>query len=189
MAEEKELAHSRRRREQQQISIPYLWEEKPGLLKKGWTSQFAAVTTPPVASPSRLVVSVPYLWEEKPGKPIQTTQSIPDMLAFPHQLELAPLPDQYHYLNPFADEQNHPLNPFLDRAEETTDWQSKADRSFAALPDGWESFSESGSYWNENCWHSASETDGRSSSSSSAAAAEDDRKDTSMKKLHLQWLS
>lgn len=45
----------------------------------------------------------------------------------------------------------------------------QADRSFADVTAAWESFSENGSYWNED-WRSASGTDGHSSSSSSVAA-------------------
>ncbi|XP_074581491.1 uncharacterized protein LOC141838016 [Curcuma longa] len=58
-------------REQQQISVPFLWEEKPGTPKQGWSSQPVPSISSSLPFPAKLVVSVPFDWEEKPGKPLQ----------------------------------------------------------------------------------------------------------------------
>lgn len=70
----------RRLREKQPISVPFLWEEKPGTPKREWAM---AKPTPWVIppSPARLVVSVPFLWEEKPGKPLASPISDLDFAA------------------------------------------------------------------------------------------------------------
>ncbi|KAF5959900.1 hypothetical protein HYC85_001109 [Camellia sinensis] len=55
----------------QAISVPFLWEEKPGTPKKDWKPPIAQTVNPPVAPPPvKLVASVPFKWEEKPGKPL-----------------------------------------------------------------------------------------------------------------------
>lgn len=51
----------------QQASVPFLWEEKPGIPKKGWKLNNVPVNVPP---PLKLITSVPFKWEEKPGKPL-----------------------------------------------------------------------------------------------------------------------
>lgn len=60
--------YSEQQRCRQTISIPFLWEEKPGKPKKDWKpeTQLAIV---PVQPPPKLAVSIPFIWEEKPGKP------------------------------------------------------------------------------------------------------------------------
>ncbi|XP_078172886.1 uncharacterized protein LOC144566739 [Carex rostrata] len=67
------------KRVRQQISIPFIWESKPGTPKRDWISNpVSLISYPPPSpspspSPSKLVVSVPFEWEEEPGKPL--TQS------------------------------------------------------------------------------------------------------------------
>ncbi|GJN30157.1 hypothetical protein PR202_gb18441 [Eleusine coracana subsp. coracana] len=63
-----------RERVKQQISVPFLWEVKPGAPKWDWviskpTPSVSACPSSP--TPAKLVVSVPFQWEEKPGKPLQ----------------------------------------------------------------------------------------------------------------------
>ncbi|KAJ4774558.1 Hydroxyproline-rich glycoprotein [Rhynchospora pubera] len=60
------------KRERQQISVPFMWETKPGTLKRDWISKPVSLISypPPSPSPSKLVVSVPFQWEEEPGKPL-----------------------------------------------------------------------------------------------------------------------
>ncbi|KAJ8506422.1 hypothetical protein OPV22_007308 [Ensete ventricosum] len=162
MAEERESSASHpRQREKQQITVPYLWEEKPGVPKR----------VPVISSsspPTRLVVSVPFEWEEKPGKPIQIPTTVPDSLTAGDLNALDPLPASSCHLNPFVDEtEGGAMDSCLEAFSFTMD--DKGNQSFADVTAAWESFSENGSYWNED-WHSASGTDGHSSSGSSAAA-------------------
>lgn len=58
-----------KKREWQTISVPFLWEERPGNPKKEWASKGPApfYTVP---SQPKLVVSVPFQWEQEPGKPL-----------------------------------------------------------------------------------------------------------------------
>ncbi|XP_057798418.1 uncharacterized protein LOC131014459 [Salvia miltiorrhiza] len=59
---------SERKRERQPISVPFIWEEKPGMPKKDWKPFSQPVKAP--APPVKFVVSVPFGWEEKPGTPL-----------------------------------------------------------------------------------------------------------------------
>lgn len=83
MGDEKVISCSHHRRYgSQPISVPFLWEQKPGMTKTDWIAKpirFAAATVSevkPVSSsevaiiPLKLVISVPFQWEEKPGKPL-----------------------------------------------------------------------------------------------------------------------
>ncbi|KAL3837919.1 hypothetical protein ACJIZ3_022510 [Penstemon smallii] len=65
---ERQLSKLENRREKQPISIPFIWEEKPGTPKKDWKPTPQPVE--PVAPPVKLIVSVPFGWEEKPGTPL-----------------------------------------------------------------------------------------------------------------------
>lgn len=56
------------KRERQPISVPFIWEEKPGMPKKDWIHKARPIKTAPTAA--KLVVSVPFGWEEKPGTPL-----------------------------------------------------------------------------------------------------------------------
>ncbi|CAL9176396.1 uncharacterized protein LOC135613262 [Musa acuminata AAA Group] len=167
MAEESEesSASRPRQREKQQITVPYLWEEKPGVPKR-----VPVISSSP---PTRLVVSVPFEWEEKPGKPIQIPPTVPDLLTAGDLNGLDPRPASSCHLNPFVDEKSGPMNPFVDETEGgamdsyleafSFKMDDNADLSFADVTAAWESFSENGSYRNED-WHSVSGTDGHSSS-------------------------
>ncbi|WOK99018.1 hypothetical protein Cni_G07730 [Canna indica] len=161
MEMERELAEPRPQpREKQQISVPYHWEEKPGIRKQGWSCP--AIPVNPLPSPVRQIVSVPFEWEEKPGKPIQLTERVPDLLTPSSFPWVDALDASSFYLNPFVDEEVHHLNSF-----KTNDniFLPTTDQSFTVSA-AQESFTEDGSYWNEN-WHSASETQSHRSSSSS----------------------
>ncbi|XP_047944329.1 uncharacterized protein LOC125190947 [Salvia hispanica] len=70
---------SERKRERQLISVPFIWEEKPGMPKKDW-KPFSRPVEPP-APPPKLVVSVPFGWEEKPGTPLPSFTQPPQLLA------------------------------------------------------------------------------------------------------------
>ncbi|GAB4826002.1 hypothetical protein Ancab_008870 [Ancistrocladus abbreviatus] len=57
----------------QQITVPFLWEEKPGMPKKDWKPKAMPRTqAPPI--PTKFVVSIPFKWEEKPGTPLRCFQ-------------------------------------------------------------------------------------------------------------------
>ncbi|KAL3647425.1 hypothetical protein CASFOL_008393 [Castilleja foliolosa] len=60
------------KREKQPISIPFVWEEKPGTPKKDWAPMARQIKPNP--PPVKLVVSVPFRWEEKPGTPLRSFQ-------------------------------------------------------------------------------------------------------------------
>lgn len=64
------MSKTERKRERQTISIPFIWEVKPGLPKKDWKPDPRPVS--PTEPPVKLIVSVPFGWEEKPGTPLLT---------------------------------------------------------------------------------------------------------------------
>lgn len=64
------MSKTERKRERQTISIPFVWEVRPGLPKKDWKPDPRLV--PPTEPPVKLIVSVPFGWEEKPGTPLLT---------------------------------------------------------------------------------------------------------------------
>ncbi|XP_075493520.1 uncharacterized protein LOC142531308 [Primulina tabacum] len=66
---ERQTFKTERKRERQSISVPYLWEERPGTPKRDWKPTPRPIK--PVEVPVKLVVSVPFCWEEKPGTPLQ----------------------------------------------------------------------------------------------------------------------
>ncbi|KAI3918161.1 hypothetical protein MKX01_041481 [Papaver californicum] len=84
----------------QKVSIPFLWEEKPGTPKKGWRLENvpATVSSPPL----KLITSVPFEWEEEPGKPLECFSQSPPIgeepgeplacMTLPPQLEPPHLP-------------------------------------------------------------------------------------------------
>ncbi|KAI3517610.1 hypothetical protein L1887_16825 [Cichorium endivia] len=59
----------------QSISVPFLWEEKPGTPKPGWKR-----VNPIMQLPVKLIASVPFTWEEKPGTPLSAPFSHPNIL-------------------------------------------------------------------------------------------------------------
>lgn len=65
---EAQHAKGERKRERQPISVPFIWEERPGVPKKDWKPFTPPVEPPP--PPAKFVVSVPFGWEEKPGTPL-----------------------------------------------------------------------------------------------------------------------
>ncbi|KAJ8771396.1 hypothetical protein K2173_026573 [Erythroxylum novogranatense] len=65
-----ELSNKKHVRVRQPPSIPFLWEEKPGIPKRDWKPEVDATTPVVVPPPVKLVASIPFNWEEKPGKPL-----------------------------------------------------------------------------------------------------------------------
>ncbi|GMH08811.1 hypothetical protein Nepgr_010651 [Nepenthes gracilis] len=82
--EEKQVPENdTRRRTQQQISVPFLWEERPGTPKRDWKPKVMPVTpAPPLPLPAKFIISVPFKWEEKPGTPLRCFQQEASELTF-----------------------------------------------------------------------------------------------------------
>ncbi|XVE58672.1 hypothetical protein DITRI_Ditri04bG0187400 [Diplodiscus trichospermus] len=71
MAEKVATGHSNKRKIRQPPSVPFLWEERPGIAKKDWKPAASSVATAlPPPTPTKLIASVPFNWEEKPGTPL-----------------------------------------------------------------------------------------------------------------------
>ncbi|GER35013.1 hydroxyproline-rich glycoprotein [Striga asiatica] len=70
--EDTQLPLSEQKHERKPISIPFVWEEKPGTPKKDWRPNPRPISTNPCPPPVKFVVSVPFGWEEKPGTPLQS---------------------------------------------------------------------------------------------------------------------
>ncbi|KAJ4910036.1 hydroxyproline-rich glycoprotein family protein [Raphanus sativus] len=72
--EPKETKPPPRKQPRQHPSVPFVWEELPGLPKKNWQPSLAAFVPspptlpPPIPVPVKLVTSVPFCWEKTPGK-------------------------------------------------------------------------------------------------------------------------
>ncbi|CAA0809513.1 hydroxyproline-rich glycoprotein family protein [Striga hermonthica] len=66
------LPLSEQKHERKPISIPFVWEEKPGTPKKDWRPNPRPISANPCPPPVKFVVSVPFGWEEKPGTPLQS---------------------------------------------------------------------------------------------------------------------
>ncbi|GAB2265330.1 hypothetical protein Dimus_000394 [Dionaea muscipula] len=101
-----------RKREKQQISVPFLWEDKPGMPKKDWKQKAAPPPPPPPHVPAKFVVSVPFKWEQKPGTPLRCfQQESPEMILRPHlqadhkPLPLPPAAAAYYYKEESDDEE------------------------------------------------------------------------------------
>lgn len=174
MADDKECMESHpRQRDWQRISVPFLWEERPGTPKKEWISKS-------VPSPERLVVSVPFEWEEKPGKPRQLSQPLPDSAPLHALPGLAGTPHSTYLLNPSIDEEEGVIatSGFLVLTSDMNDHESVLTpstfpshhvttyESFTDVNGSQEISSENSSNPQEN-WYSVSETDCNSSSNNS----------------------
>ncbi|KAG2280830.1 hypothetical protein Bca52824_052050 [Brassica carinata] len=63
-----------RKQPRQHPSVPFVWEERPGLPKKNWQPSLATFVPsppplpPPIPVPVKLVTSVPFCWEKTPGE-------------------------------------------------------------------------------------------------------------------------
>ncbi|PWA43920.1 hydroxyproline-rich glycoprotein family protein [Artemisia annua] len=109
----------------QAISVPFLWEEKPGTPKTNWKR-----VSPVMQLPIKLIASVPFMWEEKPGTPLpdtfshQTTEpNITNPSSPPHI-------HQYNKNNPFCDSSDDELGEPLDsdylQAPSSPAWETES---------------------------------------------------------------
>ncbi|KAF7147494.1 hypothetical protein RHSIM_Rhsim03G0172300 [Rhododendron simsii] len=80
MAEVEPSENSNRTRIRQPISVPFVWEEKPGTPKKDWKPSTQRVN-PVVPLPVKLVASIPFEWEEKPGTPLRRFSQPPQEIG------------------------------------------------------------------------------------------------------------
>uniref|UniRef100_A0A2P2JMF2 Uncharacterized protein MANES_14G032500 n=1 Tax=Rhizophora mucronata TaxID=61149 RepID=A0A2P2JMF2_RHIMU len=69
MEEKEVIKSSNNNRLGQPPSVPFLWEERPGIAKKDWRPTVSSVG-PVLPPPPKYVASVPFIWEEKPGTPL-----------------------------------------------------------------------------------------------------------------------
>nr|XP_043616306.1 uncharacterized protein LOC122588250 [Erigeron canadensis] len=81
----------------QTISIPFLWEEKPGTPKTGWKR----VNDPIMQMPIKLIASVPFMWEEKPGTPLAGPFSHPSSSREAKMIMPCTPPQPVNRSNPF----------------------------------------------------------------------------------------
>ncbi|KAG6660322.1 uncharacterized protein LOC122303162 [Carya illinoinensis] len=92
MAEKEFTGNSNRKQARQPPSVPFLWEERPGIPKKDWKPGTSSVIRPAPKPPVKLLVSVPFMWEEKPGTPLPSfSQSPPQESVPPARLSSPPL--------------------------------------------------------------------------------------------------
>ncbi|CAI0403487.1 unnamed protein product [Linum tenue] len=93
---------SRRRHIREPPSVPFLWEDRPGIAKKGWKPEVAphVVTPLPSLPPVKLIASVPFKWEERPGTPLSRfsqPSSLDDEGKLASQVKVLPLPPALMY--------------------------------------------------------------------------------------------
>ena len=150
-----------RERVQQQISVPFLWEMKPGAPKRDWViaKPVPAVSPCPSPPPTKLIVSVPFQWEEKPGKPIQEASHfhvLPDHGVFSAS--------------------SRSLNPFVVESEE--EYSLGFDLEAFGLPDNNDTSGAAAAAWADgssgrrDAWFSFSESEDYSHSSGDTSAQE-----------------
>jgi hypothetical protein len=144
----------------QQISVPFLWEVKPGAPKRDWVipKPVAPVSACPSPTPTKLVVSVPFQWEEKPGKPIKEASPfhvLPDHGGFSASSRS---------LNPFAVESEEEYSLGFDL--EAFGFPDNNDTPGAAAEVGW----ADGSFGGRDAWFSFSESEDYSHSSGDTSA-------------------
>lgn len=91
------IVNSNKKPAREPPSVPFLWEEKPGLPKKDWKPGVSSVSSVPIP-PVKLIASVPFEWEEKPGTPLPIFSQQP-FISAPPPLPLPAPPMYYHSMN------------------------------------------------------------------------------------------
>ncbi|KAL6123331.1 hypothetical protein ACLB2K_075853 [Fragaria x ananassa] len=72
-------------------SVPFLWEERPGIPKKDWKPTVSSDSAAPIP-PVKLIASVPFIWEEKPGTPLPYSMESSSESASPEPMMLITYP-------------------------------------------------------------------------------------------------
>ncbi|CAM0870229.1 unnamed protein product [Alopecurus aequalis] len=162
MAEEFELPEfNPRERAKQQISVPFLWEVKPGAPKRDFVISKPAPQVFSCPSPLKLVVSVPFQWEEKPGKPLQDAST--------------PLHAPPGHHAGFSSVSSYSLNPFVVEGDEEYtlgfDLEAFGFPVDDKKPSGIEEYTD-GSSRHGGTWYSFSESEDYSNSSGNTSARE-----------------
>lgn len=109
----------------QQITIPFLWEEKPGAPKKDWRPKREPFT--PLPLPEKYIASIPFKWEEKPGTPLP---SFAQKLTQETVLENRSLPLPPAYFTKYDDECEIDEGDSLygdDYDDDEQDWMTELD--------------------------------------------------------------
>ncbi|XP_062209722.1 uncharacterized protein LOC133911483 [Phragmites australis] len=145
-----------RERVKQQITVPFLWEVKPGAPKRDWVISKPVPSVFACPSPTKLVASVPFEWEEKPGNPLQ---------------EASP----FHVLSDHAgfSASSRSLNPFVVESEE--EYSLGFDLQAFGFPDNNDTSGAAawiGGSSRRDGWYSFSDTEDYSSSSGDTSAQE-----------------
>ncbi|XP_050224583.1 uncharacterized protein LOC126674211 [Mercurialis annua] len=101
MAGNEVIEYSKSKLIRQPPSVPFLWEEMPGIAKKDWSPMVVVssvteelLALPPPPPPVKLIASVPFNWEEKPGKPLSCFSESKPVIESP-VLALLPPPPMY----------------------------------------------------------------------------------------------
>ncbi|KAK9672727.1 hypothetical protein RND81_12G120100 [Saponaria officinalis] len=99
--EDKENIEKNGNKTMQQITVPFLWEVKPGQPKENWQETPKRESLTHVTQPAvKYVASVPFKWEEKPGTPLECfvqeaeKHTVSETLSVNRSLQL-PLPPAY----------------------------------------------------------------------------------------------
>ncbi|XP_015877870.4 uncharacterized protein LOC107414272 [Ziziphus jujuba] len=85
------IVNSNKKQVREPPSVPFLWEEKPGIPKKDWKPGVSSVSSVPIP-PVKLIASVPFEWEEKPGTPLPIFSQQPFISVVPPLSKPPPLP-------------------------------------------------------------------------------------------------
>lgn len=130
--------HSHKKHARQPPSVPFLWEEKPGIPKKNWKPEVSSVVSSVPMPPVKLVASVPFKWEEKPGTPLPNFSQGPSdqLLPPPPSKESIPLPaPPMHYQNTYnKDEEDTVTEVGTYSDDNTLNDGAETDDSFSSAP-------------------------------------------------------
>lgn len=91
LVEKKVMATSNKKQVREPPTVPFLWEEKPGIPKKDWKPTVSSNSAAP-NSPVKLIASVPFIWEEKPGTPLPYFSEASSESATPPPMKLITFP-------------------------------------------------------------------------------------------------